>query len=499
MERSPFTPAPKMPAAAAELHRLKGTKPSLLLRDGYSTSRLSDSRLSNSRPSNSRPSSSRLSISRLSSSRLSATPGTSSSSYDLYRRERTLGKGAFGMVSLSSSLLTGEASLIASLISSFCPHVTHACDTPRIPYTSPDSCSIWQAVAIKTIDRTKLFSNNLKKTVENEIRVLKRLRHPGAVRLFEVIDTPRYIHLVLECLSGGNLQQLLKAQKRIGEPQARGYLWQLLDTLEYCHSRRVCHRDLKLENFVLDAAHRRVKLIDFGLSVVWREDSCLFKSYGTPCYSAPEISAGKSYLGPQVDVWSLGVCLCTMLSGSLPFQGATPQELKSKVLSGRYALPDHISADARDVIAAMLTVAPEGRATIPALRMMRWLEGCSSEMPPKHVGGSADVNPELEDSWVAEYSCSDVSNDESTNERASTSEPTASSCNVADEETPLDPIILGRLRHAGLCPQEVERSVRAAAFDHQAACYEMLLAAAAHRKSAGGSTATNPTRSTSYI
>ena len=174
----------------------------------------------------------------------------------------------------------------------------------------------------------------------------------------------------------GNLHEHTKRHKRMAEPMAQRLFLQLLDAVAHCHAMKVCHRDLKLENFVLDKnqvsgcnhahapahapattclqprfvrassrlahtlqlygpkparvhqppatvpAQSTLKLIDFGLSVVWAEGQTLFKSYGTPCYTAPEIIGGKRYLGPQVDVWSLGVSLSTMLTGALPFQAA---------------------------------------------------------------------------------------------------------------------------------------------------------------------------------
>ena len=105
---------------------------------------------------------------------------------------------------------------------------------------------------------------------------------------------------------------------------------------------RVCHRDLKLENFVLNKQQTTLKLIDFGLSVVWAQGKDLFKSYGTPCYTAPEIIGGKRYLGPQVDVWSLGVSLCTMLTGTLPFQAIGASELNRRILRGQFMLPESL-------------------------------------------------------------------------------------------------------------------------------------------------------------
>ena len=176
----------------------------------------------------------------------------------LYRQEKVLGKGAFGLVSLARSVVTGEL------------------------------------VAMKTVDKAKLTSENLKKTVEHEIRILKRLRHKRIVRLYEVIETARSIILILEYVDGGTVQQLVKKNKKIDESDAQRILYQLIDAVEHCHQMHVCHRDLKLENFMLARNGRSLKLIDFGLSVVWKPGQNLFKSYGTPCYMAPEIIKGRA-------------------------------------------------------------------------------------------------------------------------------------------------------------------------------------------------------------
>jgi len=253
---------------------------------------------------------------------------------------------------------------------------------------------------------------------------------------------PSQIHLVLEYAPGGNLQQLVKARKRIDEAHARSYLWQILDSVEYCHSHRVCHRDLKLENFVLDRSFRTVKLIDFGLSVIWRPDQALFKSYGTPCYSAPEILSGQSYQGPQVDVWSLGVSLYTMLTGTLPFQAMSASELKRRVMSGRLTLPDGLSAEVRDLIRQMLTLSPEQRIDIPSIRRHPWLLPVAAA--PPHATAARPVRA--------------PSNLEA----------------LQPEDEPIDPETLRKLAALGLNSDAVVDSVRTQAFNHEAACYQML-------------------------
>ena len=342
------------------------------------------------------------------------TPGGSYGTTEMYRHEKVLGKGAFGLVSLVRSVLTGEL------------------------------------VAMKTIDRAKLYTENLKKTVEHEIKILKRLRHEKIIGLYEVIETPRAIHLVLEYQDGGNVQQFVKQHKRMAEPTARRLLWQLLDAVEACHACRVCHRDLKLENFVLDKAQASLKLIDFGLSVVWAPGQTLFKSYGTPCYTAPEIIGGKRYLGPQVDVWSLGVSLCTMLTGALPFQAVGASELNRRILRGQFALPEWLSGEAADLVRQMLTLAPERRIEIGAIRRHAWLRPVAEEMAQR-MGSLATPLP------------------------PPSSMSQASAGGEEEEPEVLDENVVARMAQLGFEPAQVARSVRARAYDHATACYKMLL------------------------
>jgi len=337
---------------------------------------------------------------------------------DMYRHEKVLGKGAFGLVSLVRSVLTGEL------------------------------------VAMKTIDRSKLYTHNLKKTVEQEIRILKLLRHERIISLYEIIETPRAIHLVMEYSDGGNLHEHTKRHKRMEESMAQRLFLQLLEAVKHCHTQRVCHRDLKLENFVLDKGQSTLKLIDFGLSVVWADGKGeLFKSYGTPCYTAPEIIGGKRYLGPQVDVWSLGVSLSTMLTGALPFQAIGASELNRRILRGQFMLPDWLSSEAADLIRQMLTLSPERRITLDDIFEHPWLQG------------------------VAEKESRLAARQEASRAGVDAASPRAEG---AGEEP--DAAILKQVEQLGFSAEAVSQSVRAKAYDHAAALYHMLQRKAAVAK-----------------
>ena len=267
-----------------------------------------------------------------------------------------------------------------------------------------------------------------------------------------MIETPRSIHLVMEYSDGGNVQQLVKEQRRLDEPTAKRILWQLLDAVEACHAQRVCHRDLKLENFVLDRSRRTVKLIDFGLSVVWATGQTLFKSYGTPCYTAPEIILGKRYHGPNCDVWSLGVSLCTMLTGALPFQAIGATELNRRITRGQFHVPEYVSADAKDLLQRMLTTNPRRRPpSDPGARVVQGRRAAARAAAAgarAHRGADAAADAEA----------------------------------AAAAAIPLDAAVVNKMVELGFDEAAVERSVRADTYNHEAALYALLCAKTRRRR-----------------
>jgi 5'-AMP-activated protein kinase catalytic alpha subunit len=158
---------------------------------------------------------------------------------------------------------------------------------------------------------------------------------------------------------------------------------------------------------------------------------------------APEIVRGNSYSGAHVDVWSLGVALATMLTGTLPFQGAGDNELKKRILRGTFACPEHVSDDAKDLLSRMLAIAPEHRIELAAIKQHPWLKPYA---------------------------------DARTGTDAPSDAPRSGAATAADE--PLDEEVMAKLVAAGLDATIVERDVRANAYSHESACYEMLYRAA---------------------
>ncbi|XP_058652634.1 MAP/microtubule affinity-regulating kinase 3a isoform X2 [Onychostoma macrolepis] len=252
-----------------------------------------------------------------------------------YRLLKTIGKGNFAKVKLARHILTGSE------------------------------------VAIKIIDKTQLNPTSLQK-LSREVTIMKNLNHPNIVKLFEVIETEKTLFLVMEYASGGEVFDYLVAHGRMKEKEARAKFRQIVSAVQYCHQKHIVHRDLKAENLLLDA-DMNIKIADFGFSNEFMVGNKLDTFCGSPPYAAPELFQGKKYDGPEVDVWSLGVILYTLVSGSLPFDGQNLKELRERVLRGKYRIPFYMSTDCENLLKRFLVLNPAKRGTLEQIMKERWI------------------------------------------------------------------------------------------------------------------------------
>ncbi|CAI5507389.1 unnamed protein product [Closterium sp. Naga37s-1] len=178
-----------------------------------------------------------------------------------------------------------------------------------------------EPVAMKVLDKEKIIRHKMVDQIKREISVMKLVRHPNVVRLYEVLASRTKIYIILEFVTGGELFDRIVNKGRLEEDEARRYFQQLMDAMEYCHSKGVAHRDLKPENLLLDSKDN-IKISDFGLSALpqqVRADGLLHTTCGTPNYVAPEVLSDRGYNGVLADIWSCGVILYVLLAGFLPF------------------------------------------------------------------------------------------------------------------------------------------------------------------------------------
>ncbi|XP_056137058.1 serine/threonine-protein kinase MARK1 isoform X2 [Lampris incognitus] len=252
-----------------------------------------------------------------------------------YRLLKTIGKGNFAKVKLARHTLIGRE------------------------------------VAVKIIDKTQLNPTSLQKLFR-EVSVMKILNHPNIVKLFEVIETEKTLYLIMEYASGGEVFDYLVAHGRMKEKEARAKFRQIVSAVQYCHQKRIVHRDLKAENLLLDS-EMNIKIADFGFSNEFTVGTKLDTFCGSPPYAAPELFQGKKYDGPEVDVWSLGVILYTLVSGSLPFDGQNLKELRERVLRGKYRIPFYMSTDCENLLKKLLVLNPGKRGSLQQIMKERWM------------------------------------------------------------------------------------------------------------------------------
>jgi len=248
---------------------------------------------------------------------------------------KTIGEGTFGKVKLGTHILTGEK------------------------------------VAVKILEKERIVDVADVERVAREIHILKLIQHPHVIQLYEIIETPRQLYLIMEYCSGGELFDHIVASGRVREREACRFFHQILAGVEQIHRTNVVHRDLKPENLLLDD-HRNIKIVDFGLSNTFQDGQLLKTACGSPCYAAPEMIAGQRYVPSRCDLWSCGVILFALVCGYLPFEDQNTAALYRKILNAEYQAPKFISESARDLIAGMLTTDPEQRATVSRIRAHPW-------------------------------------------------------------------------------------------------------------------------------
>ncbi|XP_077985470.1 serine/threonine-protein kinase SIK3-like [Glandiceps talaboti] len=319
-----------------------------------------------------------------------------------YEIERTIGKGNFAVVKLA----------------------THAITKTK--------------VAIKIIDKTQLDEDNLKK-IFREIQIMKLLRHPHIIHLYQVMETERMIYLVTEYASGGEIFDHLVSHGRMTEKEARKKFRQIVAAVHYCHHRLIVHRDLKAENLLLDA-NLNIKIADFGFSNKYTPGQPMRTWCGSPPYAAPELFEGKEYNGPKADIWSLGVVLYVLVCGALPFDGSTLQNLRLRVLEGKYRIPFFMSTECEHLIKNMLVLDPNKRYNIDQVTTHKWFKM-----------GEEDV--------VLEQLISDSRNQS----------------DIEHIDEPINEQILQHMVNIGFDKERTLQSLNVKSYDHHCAVYHLLL------------------------
>ncbi|XP_062317952.1 serine/threonine-protein kinase BRSK2 isoform X2 [Osmerus eperlanus] len=243
--------------------------------------------------------------------------------------------------------------------------------------------------------------------VEREIAILKLIEHPHVLKLHDVYENKKYLYLVLEHVSGGELFDYLVKKGRLTPKEARKFFRQIISALDFCHSHSICHRDLKPENLLLDEKNN-IRIADFGMASLQVGDSLLETSCGSPHYACPEVIRGEKYDGRRADVWSCGVILFALLVGALPFDDDNLRNLLEKVKLGVFHMPHFIPPDCQNLLRGMIEVDATKRLTLDQIQKHTWYIGGKNEPEPEQpvprkvtirsLPSADDIDPDVLDS-----------------------------------------------------------------------------------------------------
>ncbi|KAI0496081.1 hypothetical protein KFK09_022388 [Dendrobium nobile] len=232
-----------------------------------------------------------------------------------------------------------------------------------------------ELVAMKYIPRGQKIDENVAREIINH----RALRHPNIIRFKEVVLTTTHLAIIMEYAAGGELFERICNAGRFSEDEARYFFQQLISGVSYCHFLQICHRDLKLENTLLDGNPApRLKICDFGYSKSSLLHSRPKSTVGTPAYIAPEVLSRREYDGKLADVWSCGVTLYVMLVGAYPFEDPDdPKNFRKtigRIVAVQYKIPDHIhiSQDCRHLLSRIFVANPTKRITISEIKKHPW-------------------------------------------------------------------------------------------------------------------------------
>ena len=244
-----------------------------------------------------------------------------------------------------------------------------------------------EKVAIKILDKFILSQTpDDYQLVKQELSILKIVKHKNIVQLYEILETPRHIFIVMEYCEGGDIMNYILTRERLSENESLKFFHQLINALYYLHSQNIAHRDIKIDNLLLDSNYD-LKLIDFGLSTKYSDDELLNQPCGTIVYAAPEVLDYKEYHGMLADVWSCGIVLYGMLSGFLPFGDSDDEINKKKVLEGKIKMPKFFSEEAKNLLEHMLDINPLTRYTLDDIMEHPWFNKMKFNITPGIIVG----------------------------------------------------------------------------------------------------------------
>ncbi|TPX32893.1 hypothetical protein SmJEL517_g04049 [Synchytrium microbalum] len=333
-----------------------------------------------------------------------------------YRLTKTLGAGSMGKVKLAVHIQTGEKRACKII-----PRPAGSTPYPE-PISIGPTSSIRDFPAAGIMDQSKpprsppIGSSGKSKSparpaddaknISKEIRIIREaaimllLRHPHICALYEVVLLDEFYYMFFEYVAGGQLLDYIIGHGKLKEKNARRFVRQIVSAVDYCHQNSIVHRDLKIENVLIDKLGN-IKLIDFGLSNLYSPGSQLQTFCGSLYFAAPELLNARAYTGPEVDIWSLGIILYVLVCGRVPFDDTSMPVLHSKIKAGHVEFPSHLSNECKHLISRMLVTHPGQRASMLEVKSHPWMvkgyDGAPDNYLPHRVPLTLPLDSEVID------------------------------------------------------------------------------------------------------
>ena len=275
-----------------------------------------------------------------------------------YKILKKLGEGNFSTVKLASHSLTGEK------------------------------------VAIKILEKTKVTKLEEKERINRELAIMRKLNHYNIAKLYQIVETKLTIYLIQENIPGKEFMEYLTKKGKLKEIEACKFFHQIISALEYMHQCGVAHRDFKPENILITKDDTVLKIIDFGLGNIYKNNQLLKTACGSPCYAPPEMIKEESYNGAKSDIWSSGIILYLMLCGKLPFYHEQNEVMYEQILSGKFEHPNFLSDNAKDLLNKIIEVDPKKRLNFEEIKSHPWFNIIDkNELMHKGIDTNEDIIP----------------------------------------------------------------------------------------------------------
>ena len=229
-----------------------------------------------------------------------------------------------------------------------------------------------EKVAIKLLEKKKITEKKDLERIFREMSIVKTLNHPNIIKTYEIFENEKYYYIIMDYCKGGELFDYIVKKGRLNEEETSFFFYQIINGLEYIHSKNIVHRDLKPENLLLTDKNK-LKIIDFGLSNYFNlnkenKTKLLKTPCGSPCYAAPEMVSGNKYNGFKTDIWAIGIVLYAMIVGYLPFEDSDNDILFQKILDCDIEFPEFLNELSIDIIKKILNSNCDERYSISDIK-----------------------------------------------------------------------------------------------------------------------------------